>query len=224
MEQKKSSEKDFRKQSPQFFLIGLIVALSVTLLAFEYRTLEPQTIPVDWGSEEYVFKDEVMIPVVLPKPPTPPSPPIPLAPQPVPNPEPVIGPVIDPKVEPTVVINDSAFLFPTEKPVIENVPFTIVERMPSFMGGEKGLYEFLGKNIKYPRLAQDNNLEAKIHVQFVVNKDGSISDIKVLNPSGYGFDEEATRVIKAMPNWYPGQQAGQNVRVLIVIPIIFALM
>tara|TARA_R110002050_G_scaffold87066_3_gene184620 strand:+ start:12334 stop:12936 length:603 start_codon:yes stop_codon:yes gene_type:complete len=200
------------------------VALSVTLLAFEYRIPNPKVIPLPFESDEYMFKDEVIPPLILPKPPSPPTPPLPPAPSPEPKPEPVIGPIVDPVVVSEPLPTDSAFFIPDEKPVEEHLPFRIVEKMPSFMGGEKRLYAYLGKNTRYPALAQENDLEAKIHVQFVVNKDGSISDAKVLNPTGYGFDTEALRVINAMPNWSPGQQAGQNVRVLIVIPIIFSLM
>jgi protein TonB len=224
MEQKKSSKKDYRKQSSQFFLIGLIVSLSITLLAFEYRTPEYEFLVFPQESDEYVFPNEILVPIVLPKPPTPPKPAVAGPPVPKPNPEPVFELKPDLIILPDPVISDSAFFIPEEKPVMEDVLLLIVEKMPSFKGGERGLFQYLSKNLKYPALALDNNLEAKIHVQFVVNKDGSLSDVKVLNPSGYGFDEEALRVLKEMPSWSPGQQSGRNVRVQVVIPIIFTLL
>ena len=108
--------------------------------------------------------------------------------------------------------------------VPEDIPITFAEVMPEFNGGLEELYRYLRNNIKFPPLAQDVGMEAKLHVQFIVNKDGTVSDVELLDPVGYGFDEEAIRVIKSMPNWKPGKQAGRSVRVYLVIPINFTLL
>jgi protein TonB len=113
---------------------------------------------------------------------------------------------------------------PDPEPLVpEDNVILIAEVMPKFPGDEPAMYGYLNENTKYPKLALDNGIEAKLFVQFIVNKDGSISDIKVLNPQGFGFDEEATRVISNMPKWKPGKQGGKKVSVYFVLPINFAL-
>lgn len=105
----------------------------------------------------------------------------------------------------------------------DNTVFTAVEMQPSFVGGLTEFYKFLNKNLKYPSAAQRSNTEGKVFMTFVVEKDGSISDVNVLKGIGFGCDEEATRVIKMMPKWIAGQQNGRNVRVKFTMPIIFKL-
>ncbi|MFT4753581.1 MAG: protein TonB [Salibacteraceae bacterium] len=223
MEQKKSPSKDYRRQSPQYFFIGLIVALSTTLLAFEYRVSIIDVVLIPDGIETFTPPDELP-PITLRDPiahPPEPKPPVP----PVPSPEPIVDLVIEPErkltepIDPDVVVS----LFEPEPLVVENTPLLIVEQMPEFPGGETPMYGFLSDHMKYPEIALDNGIEAKLFVQFIVNTDGSIAEVKVLNPQGYGFDEEAKRVIRAMPNWKPGKQGGRKVRVYFVIPINFAL-
>jgi len=228
MEQKKSSEKDYRKRSPHYFLIGLVVALSTTLLAFEYRTFEYNEIIACRFPVVTIDDIDELPPVVLSDPKVvPPPPPVPAPPAPDPEPDPVLDPVIklddSLMVDPPESLVDEPLLFENESFVKETIPRSYAEVMPEFIGGISSLYKFLGKNIKFPPLPLENGIEAKIHVQFVVNTDGSISDIEVLNPTGYGFDKEAIRVIKMMPNWKPGVQSGRKVRVYYIIPINFAL-
>jgi protein TonB len=224
MEQKKSSAKDYRKRSPQFFLIGLIVALSTTLLAFEYRTSDfvpPKPVDVDNG---IVYEPEIMKPITLP---------VKKTPSPAPKKKPSI---VEPKpqVEPLLVfkstkhkvevITTDTSLWEPEPYVPEDIPLDFVEVMPSFKGGEAALYKFLGKNMHFPDMANSEKKEAKIYVKFIVNRDGSVSSIKVFSPDGYGFEREVRRVFDMMPDWNPGRQAGRNVRVNFGIPIIFTLM
>jgi protein TonB len=97
---------------------------------------------------------------------------------------------------------------------------TFAEQMPEFNGE---LLEYLAKNIKYPTEAKENKIEGKVLVEFIVEKDGSISNTKIVKKAGYGFDEETLRVIKAMPNWKPGKQNGKPVRVSYTLPIRFSL-
>jgi len=101
--------------------------------------------------------------------------------------------------------------------------FTIVEQMPEFPGGEEELFKYLGKNIKYPSMARENGITGTVYVTFVVEGNGEISDVKKLRGIGGGCDEEAMRVVKAMPSWKAGKQNGKSVRVQYNLPIKFTL-
>ena len=99
----------------------------------------------------------------------------------------------------------------------------IVETMPSFRGGQQKLFEFLGNNLVYPQEAIDAGVEGRVFVEFYIEKDGSVTDGKVLKGIGYGCDEEALRVVESMPKWQPGMQRGKAVRVRYTLPINFKL-
>ena len=101
--------------------------------------------------------------------------------------------------------------------------FDMVEQMPTFPGGQQELMSYLGKNIKYPTIAQENGTQGRVTVQFVVNKDGSIVDAKVLRGVDPYLDKEALRVIGTMPKWKPGMQRGKPVRVKYTVPVMFRL-
>jgi protein TonB len=114
---------------------------------------------------------------------------------------------------------------PVAAPVEEedNVVFQVVETMPAFPGGDQALFKFLGENVKYPVIAQENGIQGRVICQFVVNKDGSIVDVEVVRPVDPSLDKEAIRVIKSMPNWSPGKQRGKSVRVKYTLPVNFKL-
>jgi protein TonB len=97
------------------------------------------------------------------------------------------------------------------------------ERMPSFPGGDKALFEFLSNNIKYPVIPAENNIQGRVICQFVVNKDGTIVEAMVVRSVDPHLDKEALRVIKLMPKWSPGWQDGKTVRVKYTLPINFKL-
>ena len=99
----------------------------------------------------------------------------------------------------------------------------IVETMPSFRGGQQKLFEFIGNNVVYPQEAIDAGVEGRVFVEFYIEKDGSVTDGKVLKGIGYGCDEEALRVVESMPKWQPGMQRGKAVRVRYTLPINFKL-
>ena len=105
----------------------------------------------------------------------------------------------------------------------EDTVYQIVEQMPQFPGGEAALIDFVGKNIEYPQEAKDKNISGRVFVGFVVEKDGSVSNVEVVRGIGGGCDEEAVRVIKGMPKWEPGKQKGKPVRVNYMMPINFKL-
>jgi len=102
----------------------------------------------------------------------------------------------------------------------DNITVTFAEQMPEFNGD---LMAYLSENIVYPSMAEENNIEAKVITQFIVEIDGNISNVEIIKKKGWGFDEEALRVVKAMPNWKPGKQNGKPVRVLFTLPIVFKI-
>lgn len=100
--------------------------------------------------------------------------------------------------------------------------YDIVEKMPSFQGGEVELMEYIAQNIRYPQEALESGIHGRVFVSFVVEPNGSISNVKVLRGIGYGCDEEAMRVVKTMPKWTPGERRGKPVRVAVTIPVNFS--
>ena len=112
---------------------------------------------------------------------------------------------------------------PAPNPEVANKVFDVVEEMPSFPGGQGALMAFLSSNIKYPVVAQENGVQGRVIVGFVVEKDGSISDVKVMRSVDPSLDREAQRVVKAMPKWKPGKQNGSAVRVKYTVPVVFRL-
>ncbi|MER0440331.1 TonB family protein [Emticicia sp. W12TSBA100-4] len=143
------------------------------------------------------------------------------------------GAIISDKSNPGTDTDEIAAAPPTEtksveKTIIElpeedNTAFITVEVQPSFMGGNSEMYKFLGKNLKYPSAAQRANIQGKVFLSFIVEKDGSITDIETMKGIGFGCDEEAMRVVKLMPKWIAGKQNGRNVRVKFTIPVFFRL-
>jgi protein TonB len=105
----------------------------------------------------------------------------------------------------------------------EQVPFTVVEQMPEFPGGDAARIKFLKENITYPQLAKEGGITGTVYVTFVVGKDGRLSNFKILRGIGGGCDEEAVRVLRSMPPWIPGKQGGKSVPVQFNLPIRFTL-
>ena len=111
-----------------------------------------------------------------------------------------------------------------EKPKEEETKvFDVVEQMPQFPGGNAALFEYLSKHIKYPVIAEENGIEGRVIVTFVVERDGSITDVKVVKSVDPSLDKEAQRVVKSMPRWIPGKQNGSAVRVKYTVPVTFRL-
>ncbi|MDZ7935877.1 MAG: TonB family protein [Emticicia sp.] len=109
-----------------------------------------------------------------------------------------------------------------EKSIADEV-YTKVSESPAFPGGVKEMYPFIAKNLKYPEEAKRNNIKGKVFIKFIVRKDGSISDISILQGIGYGCEEEAMRIIEMMPKWNPGKQNGVPVNTYFTMPIAFIL-
>ncbi len=120
------------------------------------------------------------------------------------------------KPAPPVVIEEKP------KPVEDKI-FTAVEIRAEFPGGDKALLQYLAEHIKYPAMARENNVEGKVFIQFVVGKDGSVSDVKVMRGIGAGCDEEAMRVVRELPRFKPARQNGQDVKMYYNLPVFFKL-
>ena len=105
----------------------------------------------------------------------------------------------------------------------ETKVFDVVEVMPTFPGGNAALFEWLSKNIKYPVVAEENGVQGRVIVTFVVERNGSITDVQVAKSVDPSLDKEAVRVVNAMPHWIPGKQNGSAVRVKFTVPVTFRL-
>ena len=112
---------------------------------------------------------------------------------------------------------------PAPKPEVSNKVFEVVEEMPHFPGGPAALQAFLSSNTKYPVVAQENGVQGRVIVSFVVERDGSITDVRVVRSVDPSLDREASRVVRSMPRWSPGKQNGSTVRVKYTVPVVFRL-
>ena len=226
MEVKKSPKADLEGKRSTWLLVGYIVVLAVMFVAFEW-TQRDVKISTEGGVTENVFEEEI-IPITqqeeikAPPPPEAPS----------------VAEVLnivedDAKIEETAVASTEETGKAVEVKYVpvkveeeepeEQTIFQVVEVMPEFPGGMGECLKFLGKNIKYPTIAQENGVQGRVIVQFVVNKDGSIVDPVVVRSVDPYLDKEALRVIKTMPKWKPGQQRGKAVRVKYTVPVTFKL-
>lgn len=226
LEVKKNKDVDINRRKTTWILIGFIMVLALVFVVFEYTSREEQ---------EVFVNDDVVVEVTLDY--VPPSKPI--EPQPLPQPKSkkvaekieIIEEEEEVDVEETLVVeetevvdvvsNDVVYVEPE---VVEEPILNVVENMPEFPGGMQELMKYLQKNINYPRVSRDNGSQGKVIVNFVVETDGSITDVQVLKSSGDPLlDKEAIRVVEAMPKWKPGNQAGKAVRVRFTLPVQFRL-
>jgi periplasmic protein TonB len=224
MEVKKNPEADIDRKKPALFMLGGVAALAMILSLGEYTSAE-----VTYSQEKKLDKkkldiEEVMeMPNSTPPPPPPPPPPVLFTNVEVTKDEKLVN-------EDVVVINneDNDDVVVVEIPdkkeeIIVDEIFDVVEEQPEYPGGIQELYAFIGKNFEYPEMAKAAGVQGKVYVQFVVGKDGSILEVKVLRGLGSGLDEEAARVVKMMPKWKPGKQRGKEVKVRYNLPIVCKL-
>lgn len=114
--------------------------------------------------------------------------------------------------------------YTTEEEEDDDAVFVVVEKMPEFPGGTQAMFRFISDNLKYPVIAQENGIQGRVICEFVINKDGSIADLKVVRSAGDpSLDKEAIRLVKLMPKWKPGKQRDKVVRVKYTVPINFKL-
>lgn len=215
MVEKKSAKADLENKKGMFVQIGLIVALGLCLFGFEYKTYEKKEV----NTYERAVIETAEEQVEITKQETPP-------PAAVPPPQVTVLNIVenDVEIENDIEINSEADettevqeYVPVQKAkeeeIVEAEVFTVVESMPDFPGGDAARMKFLQENIKYPQMARESNISGTVYVTFVVEPSGAVTGVRILRGIGGGCDEEAMRVIKAMPKWKAGQQRGKPVRV-----------
>ena len=226
MIRKKSDKGDLEMRRPTFVLIGLVVVLALVYAGFElFATAERSSEMVVADDEVFVIVEEDVKSTDAPPPPPPPDP--------VQNRDVVIETVDNLiKVTPSFDFTQNFDQFEEiidynieilEEPVDLPPPVYWVEEMPEFPGGMDAWHEYLKKEIRYPEVCRTLGIQGVVQVEFVVETNGSISNIKILDPVYRDLDEEAIRVISASPKWKPGKQMGRAVRVFYQIPIKFTL-
>ena len=216
MELKKNPNANLEHKRSLFLQIGLVIALLIVLIAFEYRSYDRQM--YNLGALNLDDLEEEIIPITKQeiKPPPPPPPP----------PEVIEIVEDDVEIEEEIEIEDTES---DEDEIIEIEEeddeefFMVVENMPVFPGGDLGLMKYIQKNVRYPAIAKEYNITGKVYVSFIVDKSGNVTDVKVVRGVDKNLDAEAVRVVKSLPKYTPGKQRGKPVRVMFTIPINFTL-
>lgn len=216
MQPKKNSEVNLERKRGLFLQIGLVIALLIVLAAFEYKRYEKSAYNLGQLNLDDLEEDIIPITKQEVKPPPPPPPP----------------PEVIEIVEDEVEIENEAEIEDTESDEDEEIEiieeddeeiFMVVENMPEFPGGDLGLMKYIQKNVKYPPIAKEYNITGKVYISFVVDKSGSVTNVKVVRGVDKNLDAEAVRVIKSLPKYKPGKQRGKAVRVMFTVPINFTL-
>ena len=227
MEIKKTPKADLENKKSTWLLVGYVIVLAFMFIAFEW-TKRDIKIDTSQAITDLVFEEEIIPITEQPEQAAPPPP-----------------PAAPPIAETLTIVEDDADVEETtiatsaetnqaveikyvpvaveEEEPEEQTIFEVVENMPDFPGGQAALMQYLAKNIKYPTIAQENGTQGRVIVQFVVNRDGSIVDAKVVRSVDPYLDKEALRVINTMPKWKPGMQRGKPVRVKFTVPVMFRL-
>jgi protein TonB len=216
MQPKKNPKISLESKKSLFFQIGLAITLFLVLIAFEWKSYEKND--YNLGSLNLDDMEEEIIPITRQevKPPPPPPPP----------------PEVIEIVEDEVEIENEVEIEDTETDEDEIIEieeeddeefFMVVENMPEFPGGDLGLMKFIQKNVKYPAIAKEYNITGKVYVSFIVDKGGSVTNVKIVRGVDKNLDAEALRVVSALPKYKPGKQRGKPVRVMFTIPINFTL-
>lgn len=227
MELKKSPKADLEGRKGIFLEIGLVVSLVLALVAFNVKSYDTEV-------EEYTQRtavneiEDVIIQTAedTPPPPEPEQPEVATELVVVENDAEIkneLG-IVDMGDDANKAQEEFVPIEIEEEVVVEEEEiFQVVEEEPEFPGGMEALYKYLGESIKYPTLAKENNIEGKVYVTFVVEKDGTIANPRILRDIGGGCGQEAVRVVKAMPKWKAGKQRGKYVRVQFNLPVSFKL-
>ena len=227
MEIKKSPKADLESKKLTFTLIGLVVTLFIVWRVFEYKSYDKQTFDDLQQTVEVIEEEMVEItkqeqPKVQPPQPKPQVTQIQIVEDDV-EVEDEID--INAEVDQDEVIEEYEFTPPEieEEEIVEAEIFKVVEEMPEFPGGAAKMMEYIQKNIKYPMMARESDIQGRVFVNFVVEPNGTITNVTVMRGIGGGCDEEALRVVNSMPKWKPGKQRGKPVRVKYTLPVNFRL-
>ncbi len=221
---RKTPQADLESKKGLFFEIGLVVALLVVFAAFQWKSYDKRTINLIQRQADNVPEEIIPITEQKVKPPPPPPPKQVTQIKIVDDDVEVDDDIdIDAEADEETAMEEYVPPVEEEEDIKEQEIFTVVESMPEFPGGMGALMKYLAQHIKYPPLAKESGIQGKVFINFVVEPDGSISNVKVLRGIGGGCDEEAVRVVKNMPKWKPGMQRGKPVRVSFNLPVKFTL-
>ena len=223
MEAKKTEKANLENKSTFFLSIGLLISMALVVMAFEWKQYD-ETLASLVGKNTNTFEEMIEVPPTDLPPPPPPQIQAPVIIE-VPD-EKEIEEELDikfdveaseeTKIEEVVVVAEEA------KEEVDEI-FTIVEEPASPKGGMPAFYKYVFDKMKYPPQARRMGIEGKVFVEFVIGKDGSITDVRAVKGIGAGCDEEAVRVIQGAPSWSPGKQRGKSVKQRMVLPITFKL-
>ena len=224
MKIRKTKKANLENRRGIYFQIGVIIALSLVLLAFEWRTAESEKIDL-MLNRDILIEDEISEITIHKKKPEMPKPKI-------------IRPIIEVKDEIEVdeeieissevtdkTFNETEFIIEDENDEQHEEPtfFAIPEIHPDFPGGFVAMQKFIKDNLKYPQAAREAGISGTVYIEFVVWNDGSIRKVAVKRGIGGGCEEEAMRIVKLMPKWIPGLQRTKPVNVPMVLPVKFKL-
>ncbi len=227
MRSKKSKKANLEKKRGMFFQIGMVVTLSLVLLAFNWTTERSSDDDIWLNLGERIVEDD-MAEVTVQKKEKPKviKPKIIKPIKIIPDDQEIEDDPYDISVEITDETENILNQIPefTDEPEDpDKVIFTPVQNPPEYPGGYPALLKFLERNLNYPEMAKEAGIQGKVYVSFIVWKDGSVSDIKIIRGIGGGCDEEVLRVLKLMPKWKPGEQNGKKVNVAFRMPVVFRL-
>lgn len=224
MLQKKSFKGDLEGKKGTFVLIGLAIVLGLVYAGFELFATQPKDDFVyEMEEEVIIIEDNVIATDQTPLPP----------PTPQQQQQDVVLNIVKDEVKVNTTFSFSVEIDEDEdidiydkieivdEPIEEAPIVRFAEKMPEFIGGPDALYAFLQKNLEYPQSARDNNIEGTVLIEFVVERNGSVSNAKVIVPLFPACDQEAIRVVQMLPKWKPGEQMGKPVRVYFNLPIKF---
>ncbi len=226
-EVKKSPKANLEVHKGTYIMMGLVLGVSLLFFAFEWST-QTSKLNENILVQDVLAEEEIEITRRDPTPPPPPPPPEPETPESIE----VVEEKVETKLEIQIEDDQSQRQMqayvppPPPKPKQEEVTeeiFVVVENQPEFPGGNTAMMKFLSDNIKYPVIAQENGIQGRVICNFVVERDGSITDVQVVRGVDPSLDKEAVRVIQQMPRWKPGKQRGQAVRVRFTLPAVFRL-
>lgn len=226
-EVKKTPKANLEVQRNTYILMGLVLGISLLFFAFEWST-ETSKLDETMIVQDVLAEEDIEITRRDPTPPPPPPPPEPDAPEVIEVVEEKVEVRMDIRVEDDQTQRQVQTYVPPPppKPKVEEVTdevFVVVEEQPEFPGGQSAMTKFLYDNIRYPIIAQENGIQGRVICNFVVERDGSITDVQVVRGVDPSLDKEAVRVIGQMPRWKPGKQRGAPVRVRFTLPVVFRL-
>lgn len=229
MEVKKTPKANLENKKLLFREIGLIITLLLVLGGFEYKTYEKNFSGL--GDNNAVIIEEEMIPITNETPPPPPEmPKIPMVSDEIvivdDNMKITTDLIINTEDDKKLGVEIKEYVQARKDEVIEEeeVPFVMVEEKPKFMGGDENTFtRWVAERLVYPEIAKENSVQGRVILQFRVNTDGSVSDVRVVRGVDPSLDKEAVRVVSSSPKWTPGRQRNKAVRVVYTFPVIFQL-